>query len=65
MNKELLGFFNLHALPFTKEIPDEKLHTMPTMQRALEMIQLLITVKGIGMLTGKSGSGNYAKCIIM
>ena len=35
MNKEFLSYFNLSGLPFTKEIPSERLVSLPTVQKAL------------------------------
>jgi type II secretory pathway predicted ATPase ExeA len=62
MNKEFQSYFNLSALPFTKEIPSEKLFSLPTLQKALTSVRLLVQTRGIGMLTSESGAGK--SCLI-
>jgi type II secretory pathway predicted ATPase ExeA len=62
MNRELLSYFNLSALPFTKEIAAEKLLSLPTVERALVSVRLLVHTRGIGLLTGESGAGK--SCIV-
>jgi type II secretory pathway predicted ATPase ExeA len=62
MNKEFLSYFNLSDLPFTKEIPSEKLLSLPAVDKALSSVRLLVQTRGIGMLTGESGAGK--SCII-
>lgn len=62
MNKELLSHFNLSALPFTKEIPVEKLLHLPTIEKAVGTTRLLVETRGIGVLIGESGAGK--SCII-
>ncbi len=62
MNKELLSYFNLSALPFTKEIPAEKLLHLPTIEKAVGTARLLVETRGIGVLIGESGAGK--SCII-
>jgi type II secretory pathway predicted ATPase ExeA len=57
MNKEQLSYFNLSSVPFTKEIEVNKLQKLPTIERALEALEMFIQIRGFGMLTGKSGSG--------
>ncbi len=57
MNKEMLSFFNLSSIPFTKEIDVNRLQKLPTIERALETLEMFIEMKGTGLLTGKSGSG--------
>ncbi len=65
MNKELLSYFNLSALPFTKEIPVEKLLHLPTVLKAVRTSRLLVETRGIGVLIGESGAGNYVKYSVM
>jgi general secretion pathway protein A len=55
--REVYAHFNLSGDPFTKEIKTEALQKLPGMKTALEQMQVLFTTKGIGILTGKSGSG--------
>ncbi len=62
MNKEFLSYFNLSALPFTKEIPSEKLLSLPTVEKSLASVRLLVQTRGIGMLIGESGAGK--SCVI-
>jgi len=56
-NREMLSYFNLTTLPFTKEIQADKLLALPSVERHLGAAQLLIETRGIGVLTGKSGTG--------
>jgi len=56
-NRDLLSYFNLTSLPFTKEISTEKLLTLPSIERYLAAVQLLVETRGIGTLTGKNGTG--------
>ena len=62
MNSELLSYFNLTALPFTKEIPTGQLLRLPTTERALSSLAILVETRGIGVLTAQSGAGK--SCII-
>lgn len=62
MVKEMLSYFNMTGLPFDKEIPTEKLLLLPTFKEALSSLQLLITIRGIGVMTGKSGTGK--SCVV-
>ena len=56
-NREMLSYFNLTTLPFTKEIGTEKLLSLPSVEQNLAAAQLLVETRGIGVLTGKSGTG--------
>jgi general secretion pathway protein A len=62
MTKELMSYFNFSGLPFTKEIPAERLLSLPTIERALASVRLLVQTRGIGLLTGESGAGK--SCVI-
>ena len=62
MNKELLSFYNLAGPPFGKEIDVQDLALLPTVEKALSSIRLLVDTRGIGILTGESGTGK--SCII-
>lgn len=57
MNQQILRFFNLSAYPFTKEIVTDKLLELPSTQSHLAGLKLLVDTRGIGVLTGKSGTG--------
>ena len=56
-HRELLSYFNLTRLPFTKEIPVDQLQLLPTVERNLAAAQLLVDTRGIGAITGKPGTG--------
>ncbi len=56
-NRDMLSYFNLTALPFTKEIVSEKLLMLPSIERHLAAAELLVQTRGIGLLTGRSGTG--------
>lgn len=57
MNQDILRFFNLSGYPFTKEIATDKLLALPSTQSRLAGLKLLVDTRGIGVLTGKSGTG--------
>lgn len=57
MYKEMLSYFNLSGMPFTKEIKTDQLHLLPSVERSLASAKLLVETRGIGILIGKSGSG--------
>jgi general secretion pathway protein A len=62
MNREIMSYFNLNQNPFDKEIKTENLHLLPSIEKYLKSLELLIETKGIGVMTGKSGTGK--SCII-
>jgi general secretion pathway protein A len=62
MNKDVLSYFNLTENPFDKEIKTEKLHLLPSVENCLKILELLVETKGIGVMTGKSGTGK--SCMI-
>jgi general secretion pathway protein A len=62
MLKKVLSYFNLTGLPFNKEIPDNQLVLLPVFENALSSLKLLVTIRGIGIMTGKSGSGK--SCLV-
>jgi general secretion pathway protein A len=62
IQQEMLSFFNLSSLPFTKEIPTEKLCMLPHVEKALSLAQLLVETRGIGLIAGESGTGK--SCIL-
>lgn len=55
--REVYSHFNLSSDPFSKEIKTEKLKRLPGVNDALDQLQILFDTRGIGILTGKSGSG--------
>lgn len=62
MSKKMLSYFNLTDIPFSKEIKTEQLVKLPSVEKALNSVKLLVETRGIGLLTGKSGSGK--SCIL-
>ena len=56
-HREMLSYFGLTELPFTKEIPTDQLQMLPSVQRNLAAAQLLVHPRGIGAITGKAGTG--------
>jgi general secretion pathway protein A len=57
MSRELMSHFSLSAMPFDKEITTSQLLELPTNKKAMGSLRLLVETRGIGLLTGKSGSG--------
>lgn len=55
--REVYSHFNLSSNPFTKEIKTSNLKDLPGIKEAKEQLQILFDTKGIGVLTGKSGTG--------
>jgi len=62
MFKEMLSYYNLTTLPFTKEIKTVDLVKLPSVESNLLSLKLLVDTRGVGLLTGKSGSGK--SCLI-
>jgi len=60
--KELTSFFNLTDMPFSKEISTKQLKLLPSVEQALSSLLFLVETKGIGILTGKSGTGK--SCVL-
>jgi type II secretory pathway predicted ATPase ExeA len=56
-HRELLSFFSLSATPFSKEIPTAQLHLLPSVKRNLASAHLLVETRGIGVISGKAGTG--------
>jgi len=56
-SREMLSYFNLTSVPFTKEIPTDQLLKLPSVERNLAAAQLLVETRGIGVITGKAGTG--------
>ena len=64
-NRDMLSYFNLTALPFTKELPTDELQLLPSVERNLAAAQLLVETRGIGIISGKAGTGNYVEHSLM
>jgi type II secretory pathway predicted ATPase ExeA len=55
--KDILSYYQLESHPFNKEIPAGDLVCLEHLEQVYESIMLLIETRGIGILTGPSGSG--------
>jgi len=62
MDKEILSYFNLHSMPFTKEMDISDFMEFPSASYIHKSLISLINVRGIGVLTGESGTGK--SCLI-
>lgn len=62
MTKEAKCYYGLEGMPFSKEIPTKDLLELPSFDKATNKVKLLIEMKGIGILIGKSGTGK--SCLI-
>ncbi len=56
-HSEYLSYFNLSSDPFSREIGTERLLMLPSIEQHLAAAELLIETHGIGVITGKSGTG--------
>jgi type II secretory pathway predicted ATPase ExeA len=56
-HRDMLSFFGLTGLPFTKEIATRDLQMLPSVERNLAAARLLVETHGIGVITGKAGTG--------
>ena len=56
-HSEYLSYFNLASDPFSREIDTEQLLTLPSIEQYMGSAELLIETRGIGVVTGKSGTG--------
>ena len=56
-NAQMLSYFGLTHPPFGKEIPTEHLHLLPSVQTNLASAHLLVETRGIGVISGKAGTG--------
>jgi len=55
--RDVLSYFSLASEPFTKELATEDLMHLPSVERHLASAQLLVETRGIGVITGKAGTG--------
>jgi len=55
--REMMSYFNLSRIPFTKETDSKSLFMLPSVERAFAQLQLLMSLRGFGVLAGKSGTG--------
>lgn len=55
--KQLTSYFGMTHVPFGKEIATDRLLKLPSMATPLGQLAVLSELKGIGLLTGKSGTG--------
>jgi type II secretory pathway predicted ATPase ExeA len=56
-SSEMLSYFGLCEPPFSKELPTEHLQILPSVQRNLASARLLVDTRGIGVISGKAGTG--------
>jgi general secretion pathway protein A len=56
-SRQMLSYFGLSSVPFTKEIPTEELQRLPSVESNLAAARLLVETRGIGVITGKAGTG--------
>ena len=56
-NSEMLSYFGLCESPFSKELPTEHLQMLPSVQRNLASARLLVDTRGVGVISGKAGTG--------
>ncbi len=56
-SREMLSYFSLSSVPFTKEISTDQLQRLPSVERNLAAAQLLVDTRGIGVISGKAGTG--------
>lgn len=57
MDKEILSFYNLTQIPFQKEIKVEDMNMLPNIEEHMKSLEVFTETRGIGMITGKSGTG--------
>jgi type II secretory pathway predicted ATPase ExeA len=55
--REMLSYYSLSSMPFTKELATEQLMRLPSVERHLASAHLLVDTRGIGLITGKAGTG--------
>jgi len=55
--REYLSYYGLSKPPFGKEIPTTELLNLPSVERNLAAARLLVETRGIGVITGKAGTG--------
>lgn len=55
--QEIKSFFQMKALPFGKEIKLEELFIQNSLEKTEQKLHLLVETRGIGILTGRPGTG--------
>jgi general secretion pathway protein A len=56
-SNEMLSYFGLTEPPFSKELSTAHLQILPSVQRNLASARLLVDTRGIGVISGKAGTG--------
>ena len=56
-SNEMLSYFGLAEPPFSKELSTAHLQMLPSVQRNLASARLLVDTRGIGVISGKAGTG--------
>jgi len=62
MSRALRDHFGFTAMPFDKEIGTDSLLELPSCRESMAGLRLLAETRGIGLLTGKSGTGK--SCLV-
>ena len=62
MSRALRDHFGFTAMPFDKEIGTDSLLELPSCREAMAGLRLLAETRGVGLLTGKSGTGK--SCLV-
>jgi len=62
MSHAIKNHFGFTSMPFDKEIPTDALLDLPSCKEAMAGLRLLTETRGVGLLTGKSGTGK--SCLI-
>ena len=57
MTREMKSYFNLTETPFTKDIKTDSLSLLPSLEKISGALKLLVDTRGIGVMTGKPGTG--------
>jgi len=57
VTQEIKSFFQMKKLPFGKEVKLEELFIQNSLSKAEQKLHLLIETKGLGILTGRPGTG--------
>jgi general secretion pathway protein A len=62
LTKELNTFYQFTKMPFSKEVKLEELLLHSSLEKVYQRLQLLVDTRGIGILTGRPGTGK--SCMI-
>ena len=62
---DMLSYFGMSADPFAHDLDQSRLLRLPGIEDSLSSLGFFCERRGIGVLVGKSGSGNYVKYSLM